>query len=122
MDTFTGKMKEICLRKGDDYANDDRLSNFKKVGAMVNQDAQMAILVLMATKVARLSELLTGNKVPNNESIEDSFLDLANYAALGYMLHKEKIGEALRELAAEEQELGLGYINSLADIDKNDCQ
>lgn len=128
MDTFTGRMKEICLKKGDDYANDDRLSNFKKVGAMVNQGAQMPILVLMATKVARLSELLTGNKVPNNESIEDSFLDLANYAALGYMLHKEKKEEALAELAAQAQELRLGYsedpelekrLKEIADIDKN---
>lgn len=36
----------------------------------------------IATKVARLGVLLSNNINPQNESIHDSILDLANYAIL----------------------------------------
>lgn len=81
VDNFCEKMKSTILGKGNDYANADRLSNFKLAGAICGLTPEQNCLSMIATKVARLGVLL-GGKTPNNESIEDSLLDLANYAVL----------------------------------------
>lgn len=81
VDNFCEKMKSTILGKGNDYANADRLSNFKLAGAICGLAPEQNCLSMIATKVARLGVLL-GGKTPNNESIEDSLLDLANYAVL----------------------------------------
>jgi hypothetical protein len=82
---FTTKMATIMLSKGDDYAGADRLSNFKQVGSICGLKTEQACLSLIATKVARLGQLLSG-KTPKNESIEDSILDLCNYGVLLAMI------------------------------------
>lgn len=84
------KMAEVMMSKGDDYANADRLSNFKTAGAIVGVSAEVNCLSLIATKVARLGVLLNSKGEPNNESIRDSVLDLANYAVLLDMILSEK--------------------------------
>lgn len=76
--------------KGDDYANDDRLSNFKLAGSIVGLSASQNCLSLIATKVARLGVLLKSRN-PKNESIDDSILDLINYGILLSMLESENI-------------------------------
>ena len=81
--------ENTLLKKGDDYANSDRLSNFKDAGKITGISTQQHCLALIATKVARLGNLYSG-KTPNNESIKDSILDLFNYAALLYMIETEK--------------------------------
>ena len=86
---ITGEMKKTLFSKGDDYANEDRLSNFKLAGAISGGDARTNCLNLISTKVARLGVLINTNKEPNNESIEDSVLDLANYAVLLSMIINE---------------------------------
>lgn len=86
---FTGQMSEIMLKKGNDYANVDRLSNFKLAGNICGISPEKNCLSLIATKVARLGVLLE-NRIPNNESIEDSIIDLANYSLLLGMLIQEK--------------------------------
>lgn len=84
------KMAETMISKGDDYANEDRLSNFKLAGAISGISAEVNCLSLIATKVARLGNLLNSKEKPNNESIRDSVLDLANYAILLDMILSEK--------------------------------
>ncbi len=105
IDAFCEKMKSTILGKGNDYANADRLSNFKLAGAICGLTAEQNCLSMMATKVARLGVLL-GGKVPNNESIEDSLLDLANYAALLGCLRDEKQSEPVL----------LNYVNELVKV------
>lgn len=83
------KAETLLLSKGDDYANTDRLSNFKDAGKITGISTQQHCLALIATKVARLGNLFNG-KVPNNESVQDSIVDLFNYAALLYMIEKDK--------------------------------
>lgn len=80
-DVFVQKMRETMLAKGDDYAAEDRLSNFKLAGSIAQGDAKNNCINLIGTKVARLGVLLKG-KTPKNESVSDSILDLANYAVL----------------------------------------
>jgi hypothetical protein len=84
-DQFVEKMRKTILSKGNDYANSDRLSNFKKAGYIVGGSAELNCLNLIATKVARLGVLLQG-KIPENESTQDSILDGANYFVLLAML------------------------------------
>ena len=86
---ITGEMEKVLFSKGDDYANQDRLSNFKLAGAIAGGDARTNCLNMIATKVARLGVLLNSDKKPNNESIEDSVLDLANYSVLLWMIINE---------------------------------
>lgn len=85
---FVEKQKQILLDKGDDYAGNDRLSSFKRAGAICGLSAEQSCLSLIATKVARLGELLQG-KVPKNEAALDSALDGANYFVLLAMIMSE---------------------------------
>ncbi len=82
------EVKQTMFRKGNDYANEDRLSNFKLAGSIIGLSAQQNCLSLIATKVARLGVLLQGSE-PNNESIEDSMLDLTCYSILLKMIQSE---------------------------------
>lgn len=52
-------------------------------GAITGITPEQQALSLIATKVARLGQLL-GGKTPKNEATDDSVLDLANYA---FLLH-----------------------------------
>lgn len=87
------KMKQTLLSKGDDYANSDRLSNFKMAGAISGLKPEVQCLSLIAVKVARLGVLLNSDKSPSNESIQDSVLDLANYSLLLSMILTDKQNE-----------------------------
>lgn len=87
-EAFVSKMEETLIKKGNDYANEDRLSNFKLAGSICGLSAEQNCLSLIATKVARLGVLLN-NKSPNNEPIADSILDLACYATLLNMLKED---------------------------------
>jgi len=88
-DTFVASMRRVLESKGNDYANDDRLSNFKLSGAISGICAEKCCLNLIAIKVARLGVLLNSGNVPNNESVRDSIKDLANYAVLLDMIISE---------------------------------
>lgn len=86
--------------KGSDYANTDRLSNFKLAGSIIGLSASQNCLSLIATKVARLGVLLKSRN-PKNESIEDSILDLINYGILLSMIESEK--EEPKEFTKDEK-------------------
>ena len=86
---IVGEMEKVLFSKGDDYANTDRLSNFKLAGAITGGDARTNCLNMIATKVARLGVLINSDKEPKNESVEDSVLDLANYSVLLCMIINE---------------------------------
>ena len=87
---FYAEKKNVLKLKGEDYATEtDVLQNFKTAGANIGISAELQCLSLIATKVARLGNLLTGKK-PNNESVADSILDLSNYTDLLYCLVNEK--------------------------------
>lgn len=99
---FADKMQNVLLSKGDDYANIDRLSNFKLAGAICGLTAEQNCLSLMATKVARLGVLLSDtDNAPKNESIEDSILDLANYAVLLSMIMADKRNAEIESIRRE---------------------
>lgn len=79
---------KLLESKGQDYCEDketDQHQNFDRsnlIASWFKQDVDKSFAVLIGTKLARLASLLNSNKVPNNESILDSFIDGANYFAL----------------------------------------
>lgn len=92
---FYAEKKNVLKLKGEDYANEtDVLQNFKSAGANIGISAELQCLSLIATKVARLGNLLSG-KTPNNESISDSILDLSNYTDLLYCIVNEQITDVV---------------------------
>ena len=85
------RQREIMLSKGDDYANEDRLSNFKSAAYICGLTPAQHCLAMIATKVARLGVLLDPKAgTPKHESVQDSILDLANYAQLLNMIIVEE--------------------------------
>lgn len=79
------RMKTLHENKSHDYAQDSNVfSNFEIAGnlaALFKDPVDNSFVNLIGVKIARLSELLSG-KSPKNESIEDTFIDLANYCAI----------------------------------------
>ena len=90
LDAFTKKMEDVMISKSGDYATEDTLSNFKLVSQIVGIPIEKVIMVFIATKTVRLGNL---QGTPNNESIEDNSVDLANYSVLLDMVRNEDFTE-----------------------------
>lgn len=117
---FYAEKKNVMKLKGEDYANEDVLSNFKSAGANIGISAELQCLSLIATKVARLGNLLSG-KTPNNESVSDSILDLSNYTDLLYCLVNEQITDDVNKPKTERWEnvKPKGIIQAMKDNQKS---
>ena len=50
--------------------------------------ATNGLMVRISDKLERLKNLIYKNVKPNNESLEDSFVDLANYAIIALMVQR----------------------------------
>ena len=86
------EMERLVATKAHDYAKDENVfSNFEFAADVAGVSVEQEFAVMIATKVARLRELL-GGKVPNHESIDDTLLDLANYAALCLAWRRQQEG------------------------------
>jgi hypothetical protein len=93
----SSKKEAILISKGSDYATTDVLSNFKRLSEMssiLNLDTRTPegyALFMVLMKLDRICNLLTSNKTPSNESVEDSFNDMDNYSFLAQCILKEKL-------------------------------
>ena len=68
--------------KNHDYANDDEpLANFILQAEITGLSMDEVFFNMIAVKAARLKELITG-KTPNNESMDDTIIDMGVYSAL----------------------------------------
>jgi hypothetical protein len=85
--------------KGDDYANTDRLSNFKQVGYLCGLHPAKVALVLQAVKISRLCNLIDSGKTLKNESLLDSSLDDVIYGILtDAVLREDEFTQDLQEV------------------------
>ena len=50
----------------------------------------LALSIRMNDKINRMINLLRNNKEPNNESIEDTLIDLANYSVMALIVKRGK--------------------------------
>ena len=80
------RMAEIHERKSHDYATAaNPYSNFEYAAIVAEPFADpmdRTFATMLGIKLARLAELTASGKTPQNESIRDTFDDLATYAAL----------------------------------------
>ena len=95
VEEILNRSKEIHLKKRADYASDptaDPFENFDRSNEIASwfPPVYASFAVLIGTKIARLGSLLISGKAPNNESIDDTFLDLITYCALFYAYWKEQ--------------------------------
>lgn len=88
------QMELIHEKKNQDYADQsNQFENFERSAELMSwfaHDSDKAFISLIGTKLARLATLLNKEDTPNNESIEDSFLDLCTYCVLWASYHKRR--------------------------------
>ena len=79
-------MKQIHDSKVQDYAEPgNRMSNFdvqEYISKLFKNDRDKVFATMIGVKIARLGVLLSKEGKPNNESIQDTFIDLANYTLI----------------------------------------
>lgn len=77
------ELLKLHMKKSADYgSSDDPYDNLRDFG-------WKGVVVRLGDKYHRLKNLIKSNKLPANESIEDTFKDIAVYAIIGYILFKE---------------------------------
>lgn len=67
----------LCVAKQKDYGPAN-IAAFGEIG----------VLIRLNDKFERLKNLIKTGKSPKNESIEDTWIDLANYAMIGLAVHR----------------------------------
>ena len=82
IDIILKEMKEILVKKQNDYGP---YNIARAPGGPMN-----GLLVRMYDKIARLDNLRKRNNTPNYESVEDSLIDLANYAIIGLLVIRDQ--------------------------------
>jgi hypothetical protein len=77
------KMEEIMTAKNHDYSGEtDPFKNFKMVEHLGISSVEQGLLVRMTDKMSRVSNLLGKECKVLDEKVEDTLLDLANYAVI----------------------------------------
>lgn len=75
-------MGDVADAKAHDYADpEDLFSNFTNVGRALGLSPDRVFHLHIAVKYERMRQLMTKGEA-KNESLEDTILDMANYAAL----------------------------------------
>lgn len=87
----TDKMLAITTAKNKDYsAGSDAFKNFKQCEVLGICSAEKGILVRMTDKMTRIANLLDAEAAVADEKIEDTLMDLSNYALILLIYIKEK--------------------------------
>lgn len=79
------EIKALHSRKAADYATGhDPYSNFRYAACVAEpfHGVDRVFATLMGVKLARIAELRQPGRDPRNEPLDDSFVDLTNYAAI----------------------------------------
>ena len=82
---------ELLESKGDDYANEDRLSNFKESACLLNTTAFKVCLNQIAIKISRIVNLI--DREARNESMDDSLQDLITYSLILSMIYQDEAAD-----------------------------
>jgi hypothetical protein len=85
-DAVIRRITALHTKKSQDYAQDaNKYSNFEYaagVGERFTDPVDRVFATMIGIKLARIAELRASSKTPQNESLRDSFDDLANYAVI----------------------------------------
>lgn len=83
------EIKELHRKKGADYGtDDDPFANLRAAGEF-GLPPWVGVALRMEDKMRRIKAFIRKGQL-ENESVEDSLLDLANYAMLGLALYREQ--------------------------------
>ena len=82
LDVILSELKTILLKKHEDYGP---MNIAGAPGGPMN-----GLRVRMYDKLARLNNLTDTGDTPNYESIEDTLIDMANYAIIGLLVQREQ--------------------------------
>lgn len=88
VDMLLAEMRRVLLAKQADYGP----GNIAKFG-------ELGVLVRASDKVERLTNLLQSGREPNHESLDDSWLDLANYGLIGLLVRRGLWGLPMEQAA-----------------------
>ena len=80
VDVILNELRNIMMRKQEDYGP---LNIALAPGGAMN-----GLRVRMYDKLARLNNLADKDATPNFESVEDTLIDLANYAIIGLLVQR----------------------------------
>jgi hypothetical protein len=115
------KMVEITRKKNHDYSrSDDPFANFKIVGAL-GLSVEQGFITRMSDKLSRISNFTIQRKLlVEDESVEDTLFDLANYCLLmaGYLKSErialeEKHAQQMKILQSEDREVVTERVDEL---------
>jgi hypothetical protein len=91
------RVRETHKKKNSDYSNPEKgeyYSNFEYAALVADRFSNpidRVFATLIAVKMARLQELTQPGRVPNNESVDDTRLDLSTYCCIWTAYHQSKI-------------------------------
>lgn len=92
------EIKALHSRKAADYARgSDPYSNFRYAGAVsapFTDPVDRVFATLIGVKLARIAELRTPGRAVRNEPLDDSFVDLTNYAAIWASYQRDEAASA----------------------------
>jgi hypothetical protein len=80
VDVILNELRSIMMKKQEDYGP---LNIALAPGGAMN-----GLRVRMYDKLARLNNLADKDATPNFESVEDTLIDLANYAIIGLLVQR----------------------------------
>ena len=93
-ETICEKGRNLMRKKNADYAGNgghEPFANFTRVEAMGICSTEQGFLVRMTDKMSRLSSFVESGKLAvENESFEDTIIDIVNYAVLMYSYLHDK--------------------------------
>lgn len=81
------EMGELHSRKSADYGTSDPLANVRSATAF-GVPAWVGVMIRAEDKMQRIRSMAAKGSL-KNESVEDSLIDLANYAVIALILYRE---------------------------------
>lgn len=100
-ETLTRRARELMDKKNRDYAGrggTEPFANFTRVESMVICSTELGMLVRITDKLSRLSSFAESGKLAvENESFEDTIVDVINYMVLFYAYLQDKTSKTNAE-------------------------
>jgi len=87
---LTERSRLLMARKNHDYSKIGPFDNFKVCEALQITSAENGIIIRIGDKLSRLASIFEKGVQVNEESIDDTILDIINYAVLLYGVHLDR--------------------------------
>jgi hypothetical protein len=110
LDEIYGYLRPVLKAKGNDYAsNTDVFKNLRLCEPLVNVSTEKGVIIRLADKMSRISNLLEKEAEVKSESVFDTIIDAVGYLAILHALLKERDAQKVvknTELFGKEELVG----------------